>query len=175
MAQLKLTDEPIKQLKGLQEAMRTVKCNKQSRQYYQMLDEHLSVLTPTMEKQISSMIDAASFGETLKQGQLKALQEFSAAIASITAALTGVSMSDAGSPNSSLSGSGVRPSASGRKQVLPTGVSTLNPDSFYHTKESLVVALTQLYGAFKASHPAMGKALSLAKNEIEDAGLFDSM
>lgn len=74
MAQLKLTDEPIKQLKGLQEAMRTVKCNKQSRQYYQMLDEHLSVLTPAMEKQISSMIDAASFGETLKQGQLKALQ-----------------------------------------------------------------------------------------------------
>jgi hypothetical protein len=74
MAQLKLTDEPIKQLRGLQDAMRTVKCNKQSRQYYQMLDEHLSVLTPAMEKQISSMIDAASFGETLKQGQLKALQ-----------------------------------------------------------------------------------------------------
>lgn len=64
------------------------------------------------------------------------MQEFSAAIASITAALTGVAMSDAGSPNSSLSGSGVRPSASGRKQVLPTGVSTLNPDSFYHTKVS---------------------------------------
>jgi hypothetical protein len=74
MAQLKLTDEPVKQLRGLQDAMRTVKCNKQSRQYYQMLDEHLSVLTPAMEKQISSMIDAASFGETLKQGQLKALQ-----------------------------------------------------------------------------------------------------
>jgi hypothetical protein len=74
MAQLKLTDESVKQLRGLQDAMRTVKCNKQSRQYYQMLDEHLSVLTPAMEKQISSMIDAASFGETLKQGQLKALQ-----------------------------------------------------------------------------------------------------
>jgi hypothetical protein len=80
MAQLKLTDEPIKQLRGLQEAMRTMKCNKQSRQYYQMLDEHLSVLTPAMEKQISSMIDAASFGETLKQGQLKALQVRCAAI-----------------------------------------------------------------------------------------------
>jgi hypothetical protein len=62
------------------------------------------------------------------------MQEFSAAIASITAALTGISMSDSGSPNSSLSGAGVRPSASGRKHVLPTGVSTLNPDSFYHTK-----------------------------------------
>jgi hypothetical protein len=79
MAQLKLTDEPVKQLRGLQDAMRTVGCNKQSRQYYQMLDEHLSVLTPAMEKQISSMIDAASFGETLKQGQLKALQVGSAA------------------------------------------------------------------------------------------------
>jgi hypothetical protein len=42
-------------------------------------------------------------------------------------------------------------------------------------QESLVVALTQLYGAFKSTHTAMGKALSLAKNEIEDAGLFDSM
>jgi hypothetical protein len=27
----------------------------------------------------------------------------------------------------------------------------------------------------KGGEPAMGKALSLAKNEIEDAGLFDSM
>jgi hypothetical protein len=38
----------------------------------------------------------------------------------------------------SLSGTGVRPSANGRKQVLPTGVSTLNPDSFYHTKVGVV-------------------------------------
>jgi hypothetical protein len=72
------------------------------------------------------------------------LQEFSAAIASITAALTGVSMSDSGSPNNSLSGSGVRPSASGRKQVLPTGVSTLNPDSFYHTKVGLLFTFSSL-------------------------------
>lgn len=55
------------------------------------------------------------------------------------------------------------------------GVSTLNPDSFYHTKESLVLALHQLYAAFKSSHPQMAKALSLAKNEVEDVGLFDSM
>jgi hypothetical protein len=88
MAQLKLTDESVKQLRGLQDAMRTVKCNKQSRQYYQMLDEHLSVLTPAMEKQISSMIDAASFGETLKQGQLKALQVSPAAVQDTTSCLS---------------------------------------------------------------------------------------
>lgn len=74
MAQLKLTDEPVKQLRALQDAMRIVRCNKQSRQYYHSLDEHLQVLVPAMGSQISSMIDAAAFGESLKQGQLKALQ-----------------------------------------------------------------------------------------------------
>lgn len=56
-------------------------------------------------------------------------QEFSAAIAAITAALLGPtanasahsSSSGGSSANSSLSGSGVRPSASGRKPVLPEG------------------------------------------------------
>jgi hypothetical protein len=39
----------------------------------------------------------------------------------------------------------VRPSASGRKQVLPTGASTLNPDSFYHTKVGLPYTLCFLH------------------------------
>ena len=69
--------------------------------------------------------------------------------------------------------SGVRPSASGRKPVLPEGVSTLNPDSFFHAKQSLVLALTQLHAAFKSSTPALASALSHAKSEIEDIGLFE--
>lgn len=68
---------------------------------------------------------------------------------------------------------GVRPSASGRKPVLPEGVSTLNPDSFFHTKQSLVLAITQLHAAFKTSTPALAAALAHAKTEIEDIGLFE--
>lgn len=54
------------------------------------------------------------------------IQEFSAAIAAITAALLGPSAyssvsGGSSSANSSLSGSGVRPPASGRKPVLPEG------------------------------------------------------
>lgn len=103
-------------------------------------------------------------------------QEFSAAIAAITAALQGPSAhssSNGSSTSSSLSGSGVRPSASGRKPVLPEGVSTLNPDSFFHTKQSLVLALTQLHAGFMGSYPALASALSHAKSEIEDIGLFE--
>lgn len=111
------------------------------------------------------------------------MQEFSAAIAAITAALQGPnsahassngSKSSSTSGGSSLSGSGaVRPSASGRKPVLPEGVSTLNPDSFFHAKQSLVLALTQLHAAFKTSTPALASALANAKSEIEDIGLFE--
>lgn len=125
-------------------------------------------------------------------------QEFSAAIAAITAALQGPNAATAaatvaaashththtsasgsnnssgsGSNSSSLSGAGVRPSASGRKPVLPQGVSTLNPDSFFHAKQSLVLALNQLHAAFKSSTPALAKALLHAKSEIEDIGLFE--
>lgn len=53
------------------------------------------------------------------------------------------------------------------------GVSTLNPDSFYHAKQSLVLALTQLHAAFKSSTPALASALAHAKGEIEDIGLFE--
>lgn len=109
------------------------------------------------------------------------LQEFSAAIAAITAALQGPSSTNtslngggsSSSASSSLSGAGVRPSASGRKPILPEGVSTLNPDSFFHAKQSLVLALTQLHAAFKSSTPALAGALSHAKSQIEDIGLFE--
>lgn len=78
---------------------------------------------------------------------------------------------------SSWSGGGgagsVRPSASGRKRVLPDGVSTLNPDSFFHAKQSLVLALMQLAAAFKGANPSLGQALADAKSEIEDVGLFE--
>lgn len=53
------------------------------------------------------------------------------------------------------------------------GVSTLNPDSFFHAKQSLVLALTQLHAAFKSSTPALASALAHAKAEIEDIGLFE--
>lgn len=107
------------------------------------------------------------------------MQEFSAAIAAITSALLGPGAAGLPSSNgSSLSGSqsgagSVRPSASGRKPVLPDGVSTLNPDSFFHAKQSLVVALSQLHAAFKGSTPGLAKALQEAKSEIEDVGLFE--
>ncbi len=53
-------------------------------------------------------------------------------------------------------------------------MSTLNPDAFYHAKESVVIALTQLHAAFRGSHPALAKALAAAKLNIEDAGLFEA-
>lgn len=94
----------------------------------------------------------------------------------VTTALGGTSnSSNGGTANNGLSGSGVRPSASGRKPVLPMGVSTLNPDAFFHTKESLVLALNQLHAAFKGSHPQIAKAVNQAKQHIEDVGLFDAM
>jgi hypothetical protein len=104
---------------------------------------------------------------------LHRLQEFSAAIASITAALTGVSMSDSGSPNNSLSGSGVRPSASGRKQVLPTGVSTLNPDSFYHTKVGVHCLQCLLQGGTISLSPNW-KLLYKPNNSLSGSGVRPS-
>lgn len=109
---------------------------------------------------------------------LHLLQEFAAAVLAITTALGGPpsnNSSGSGSASSSLNGSGVRPSASGRKPVLPTGVSTLNPDAYFHAKESLVLALNQLHAAFKGSHPQIAKAVNLAKQNIEDVGLFEAM
>jgi hypothetical protein len=47
--------------------------------------------------------------------------------------------------------------------------------SFFYVKEKLVSALSKLHAAFKGSHPQLAKALSQAKNEIEDTGLFEDM
>lgn len=52
-------------------------------------------------------------------------------------------------------------------------MSTLNPDSFFHAKQSLVLALNQLHAAFKSSTPALAAALAAAKGEVEDIGLFE--
>jgi hypothetical protein len=52
-------------------------------------------------------------------------------------------------------------------------VSTLNPDSFFHAKQSLVLALNQLHAAFKSSTPGLAGALAHAKGEIEDIGMFE--
>jgi hypothetical protein len=57
--------------------------------------------------------------------------------------------------------------------LLLSGVSTLNPDSFFHAKQSLLLALTQLHAAFKSSTPTLATALANAKSEIEDIGLFE--
>jgi hypothetical protein len=52
-------------------------------------------------------------------------------------------------------------------------MSTVNPDAFYHTKESVVIALTQLHATVRASHPKLAKVLAATKLNIEDAGLFE--
>ncbi len=51
----------------------------------------------------------------------------------------------------------------------------MNPDAFFHTKESIVLALNQLHAAFKGSHPQIAKAVNAAKQNIEDVGLFEAM
>jgi hypothetical protein len=216
-----LTDEPVRALAALRAAIGAMRCNKQSRAYYDSVSEQLRELQAALGDSIASMQEAAAFGQTLKQGQLKALQvcvcvcvcvwwvgwqlrcghlfvaqthatsehtartrttkhqqEFTAALASITAALSGApgtpsSAHGGGSSDGSSAGAAVRPSASGRKPVLPDGVSTLNPDSFFHTRQSLVLALTQLLAAFKGGSPALTGAVSRAKEEVEDIGLFE--
>lgn len=55
----------------------------------------------------------------------------------------------------------------------PAGMSTVNPDAFYHAKESVTIALTQLHATFRGSHAALAKVLAAAKLNIEDAGLFE--
>eukprot|EP00775_Hariotina_reticulata_P005153 gene5153-5393_t len=145
--------------------------------FYAVVDQHLTVLVPALTDNINAMKDAAAFGQTLKQGQLKELREFSDAILAITLELRGEPRNSSSGSSSSINGSlsGVRPSASGKKPVLPEGISTINPDSFFYVKEKLVSALSKLHAAFKGSHPQLAKALSQAKNEIEDTGLFEDM
>lgn len=72
MAQL--TDEPVQQLRALQDTIRSFKCNKQSKEYFDELDGHLEEMLPVLVSEIQSMQQAAAFGQTLKSGQLKAFQ-----------------------------------------------------------------------------------------------------
>lgn len=71
---MSLTNDPVVALAGLQETISSLKCNKQSRVYFDELNEHLSELQPQLESSISTMREAAAFGETIKQGQIKAFQ-----------------------------------------------------------------------------------------------------
>lgn len=71
---LQLSDEPLHVLSALHEAIKTVKCNKQSRVYFDMLHEQLSELQPQLSSSIESMKEEAAYGQTLKQSQLKGLQ-----------------------------------------------------------------------------------------------------
>lgn len=197
-----LTDEPVTAVAALHGAIAGLRCSSAaSRALFDGLAEQLASLQPQLADSIAAMREAAAFGQTLKQSQSKALQvcagrvdlitvwqdahqtaylpaalqEFSMAITNITAALQGtrVPSSNGGSTtgSSSTSCSGRAPSGSGRRPVLPDGVSALNPDAFYHAKMSLVAALGQLAAAFKGA--ALGEALSVAKDEVEDLGLFE--
>lgn len=69
-----LTDDSVQQLRVLQDTIRTVKCNKQSREHFDELNSYLGEMLPILATEIDSMQQAAAFGQTLKSGQLKALQ-----------------------------------------------------------------------------------------------------
>jgi len=71
---LQLSDEPLTVLSALQATVKELKCNKQSRAYFDMLVEQLSELQPQLSDSINSMREEAAFGQTLKQSQLKGLQ-----------------------------------------------------------------------------------------------------
>lgn len=71
---LDLSDEPVNVLSNLQEAIQALEFNHQSRIYFDMLNQELSVLHPQLLNSIQSMKEEAAFGQTLKQSQLKGLQ-----------------------------------------------------------------------------------------------------
>jgi len=71
---LQLNDEPVEQLRSLQHCLANLKCNNESRMFYAVVDQHLTVLVPALTENINAMKDAAAFGQTLKQGQLKELR-----------------------------------------------------------------------------------------------------
>jgi hypothetical protein len=71
---LQLSDEPIQAMLALQEAIKTLNCNKQSRVYFDSLNEQLLELQPQLSSSIQSMKEEAAYGQTLKQSQLKGLQ-----------------------------------------------------------------------------------------------------
>lgn len=71
---LQLSDEPLQVLSGLQDAIKTLKCNTHSRVYFDALHEQLSELQPQLSSSIESMKEEAAYGQTLKQSQLKGLQ-----------------------------------------------------------------------------------------------------
>lgn len=71
---LQLSDEPLHALSALQDTIKCLKCNKQSRVYFDALAEQLAELQPQLASSIESMKEAAAFGQTLKQSQLKGLQ-----------------------------------------------------------------------------------------------------
>lgn len=69
-----LSDEPLHVLTALQDTVQSLKCNKQSRAYFDMLNEQLAQLQPQLEKSITAMREEAAYGQTLKTSQLKGLQ-----------------------------------------------------------------------------------------------------
>ena len=71
---LQLSDEPLTVLSELQSTIKILKCNKQSRSYFDALDEQLSELQPQLSDSINAMKEEAAYGQTLKQSQLKGLQ-----------------------------------------------------------------------------------------------------
>lgn len=69
-----VTDEPVAQLRGLQEAFASVRCHPSSRALYAGCSAHLAALLPVLADSIRAMREAAAFGQTLKQAQLKELR-----------------------------------------------------------------------------------------------------
>lgn len=71
---LQLSDEPLNVLAALQSTIANLKCNKQSRVYFDSMNEQLSELQAQLSSSIESMKEEAAYGQTLKQNQLKGLQ-----------------------------------------------------------------------------------------------------
>lgn len=71
---LQLSDEPLNVLAALQSTITNLQCNKQSRVYFDSMNEQLSELQAQLSSSIESMKEEAAYGQTLKQNQLKGLQ-----------------------------------------------------------------------------------------------------
>jgi hypothetical protein len=70
----KLSLEAVEQLAALVDTMRSLACNKHSRTLFDGLAEQLSEVVPALTRHVDEATTAAAFGDTPKQGHVKALQ-----------------------------------------------------------------------------------------------------
>lgn len=123
------------------------------------------------------------FGQTLKQAQLKALQEFSAAVHAISNSLQPGSappLAAAAAPGGASSAGGRsadggRTAAAAARALFPAGCGCgpASPEAFYRVREALALALKSFGAAFKSSHPGLARAVKGVVDDLEETGLFD--